>query len=282
MRSLKDWYVQIEKVNSSPTEYLAYLLDKRRHKGQKITPIKDALERTERLENDRLWFHSQMKRGGHIPSPAYSLMISFPFELSNEQWGKFNKLILEDFYSLVLDDKDNSHLTEEEKKSIKKSVTEKFVGVIHKGNHQHFMLPKIFRNPKIVLDLSKKRFMVNLKQMVDKHISSVSGHSKSAYIVADTQKKLSRSSAKLEKHENDIKDKISTDFVAMLDDLDNMIKVLKENKILVLAQSVEKKKETIKKYLLNQKTQKAENAYEKVVDKVKKETNLIPSIKPII
>lgn len=277
MRSLKSWYIQIERVSKSPQEYLYYMLDNRRHKGQVITPLGDVKNITKRLENDKTWFHQQMKRGGHIPSPAYSLMIAFPFSMEIEKWERFNELLLTRFYRRVLSDKDTKLPDGVNLDSLVLELMSKTVAVNHKGNHCHYMLPKILREPKHVFDYSVKRFQLFLKLEADKVIKEVNNISKDDYLVADTQKKLDKSSIKLEKQEQEVKEQLISPLLA---DIDKLIAIATQHNDTTTARALEKRKSTIEAQLKNGNTQRAE-AQLKSAEKDFKKAGLPSTPKPL-
>ena len=51
MAKLKEWYVQLERVKGTNIEYMNYLLDGRRHKGQEITPFGNVNKKVKALED---------------------------------------------------------------------------------------------------------------------------------------------------------------------------------------------------------------------------------------
>ena len=268
MRKLKDWYVQIEKVNSSPTEYLTYLLDGRRHKGQVIEPLGNVIAMTEALEDDKDWFHSTMIRGGHIPSPAYSLMISFPFKMPKDKWEQLNKIVLSQFYERVLLE---AHLEVKHKDDLLR----KTVAVIHKENHCHYMLPKILREPKTVLNYSYKRYSYLLKQLVDKTLREEFNISKNNYIVENKRAQLSHSSAKVEKIEKEAKDEaviIALEvFKPLLAEIEGFITYFKSQGIPTAP--LEKKLSTAKAQFKNHNTNRLSKTVKKLQNDITKTTN---------
>lgn len=251
MRALENWYVQIERVASTPTEYLAYMLDKRRHKGQTIEPLSNVHEQTASLEDDKDWFHSQMKRGGHIPSPAYSLLISFPFELEKDKWQELNDKILGDFYKAVLKEEADKKSIDINVEMISHQMKRRTVAITHKGNHCHYAMPKIIREPKLVLDLSKKRYSYLLKQLTDKYISELTEHSKQSYMIADSYETLSDLDVKLEKLNKIMMSEIVDDFDSTLELFANASKVLRGEGKTLFADNIDKKIGTMKTQLKN-------------------------------
>ena len=276
MKKLKDWYAQVEKVNSSPTEYLTYLLDGRRHKGQVIEPLGDVMATTEAFEDDKDWFHSQMTRGGHIPSPAYSLMISFPFKMPKDKWEQFNKIVLSQFYERVLLE---AHIEVKHKDELLRRT----VAVIHKNNHCHYMLPKILREPKTVLNYSYKRYSYLLKQLVDKTLREEFNISKNDYVVENKRAQLARSSAKIEKTETEANNEaviIALEvFKPLLEEIEGFITYFKSQGIPTAP--LEKKLSTAKAQFKNHNTDrlsKTVNKLQKDITKTTNNHNLSPSI----
>ena len=220
MRALKSWYVQLEKVNTSAYEYGSYMIDKRRHRGQVIEPLNDIRGLTASLENDKELWHTKMARGGHIPSPSYSLMISFPFILDKDDWIKFNEYILTKFFKYVSSDKLNQlNLTDEE---ISKMIL-RTPQVVHKGNHCHYQLPKILHEHNTVLDYSMKRFAINLKMMVNDATTELFGISKYDYMTDFTERKATESQRRWNKQD-------ATDLAldGIIDELERIIDVLED------------------------------------------------------
>jgi len=197
--ALKEWYVQLERVKGTNVEYMNYLLDGRRHNGQTITPNGDVIQKLKDLENTREEWHSNMKRGGHIPKASYSLLVSFPFDLNSEQWNDYNRDILYDFFELVLKEQVPNYDEE-----LIESLIDRTIMVTHKSNHTHFMLPKILNEEKVVLDFSKKKFNYGLKKIVNQKLEEKFNISKVDYEIIESKKKQDLSSINIERMENRI------------------------------------------------------------------------------
>jgi hypothetical protein len=196
-RPLKDWYVQLERLpkKSNPMLYLNYMLDGRRHRGQTLQPLEsDLYDRTQEMINDEDYWRSSLTRGGHTPSGAYSCLISFPFELSSAEWHHLTDKVLEDFYSATLDYK--LGLSIEEKSKALSELKRKTVGVIHRGNHIHLMMPRIVREPRVSLKYSRKPQASLLKMLVNEHLEAIRGINKSQYGVSSDYVKKTASEAR--------------------------------------------------------------------------------------
>ena len=197
--ALKEWYVQLERIKSNNIDYYVYLVDGRRHQDQTIKPIGNIYEQVKSLEKDREIWHMNMKRGGHIPSSSYSLLISFPFTLTSEQWNIYNREVLKEFFEVVLKVQVPNY-----DEALIESLINRTVMVTHKSDHTHFMLPKILNEEKVVLDFSKKKFSYALKHIVNKKLESNFNISKTDYEVEERKKKQKLSNINIEKMENNI------------------------------------------------------------------------------
>lgn len=261
MKTLKDWYVQLERVKGTNEEYLSYLLDGRRHKGQEITPFGDVTKKVENFASDRDFFRSGMTRGGHIPKSTYSMMISFPFEMEKEDWEKFNKSIMTQFYDYVFDDlgmdQDNS-----------KDFEKRTLIVGHKNNHCHFMLPKIMIEPRKSIDFSKKRYAHKMKQIVDLTLNEMFGISKTKYKLEDAKTKQKKTNNRIDKYKDRIDNEVKKDFEKVINDFEKILAAAGKKGI--DTKRTKKSLSTLKKQVENGNTKRAAKTKLKIEEEIKR------------
>ena len=205
-KTAKSWYVRLEKINTSNEEYLAYLLDKRRHKGQTITPLNDANELRylmDELEADKEYYKTTMKRGGHIPSSLYAGVLTLPtdIDLKPEIYKKICEDTFREFFIYALKNQKKNAIEEPTEAQIS-DLMKKTLLIQHKGNHVHFGLPKIIREPRMVIDYSFKRMAHNLKKIFEEKVFNHTKISRLKYEVKQAEEKQNQKNKRIDNFQN--------------------------------------------------------------------------------
>lgn len=193
-------------------EYLKYLLDKRRHKGQDITPYKNEEELKhlmEELEADTEFYRSSMKRGGHIPTSLYAGVLTLPtdIDLKPEIYKKICEDTFKEFYKYTLINQKKNAIKEPTEAQIS-DLMAKTLLVQHKGNHVHFGLPKIIREPRMVIDYSFKRMSHNLKRIFEEKVFNHTKISRVDYMFQEAEEKQNQRSKRADNKQKDINNQL--------------------------------------------------------------------------
>jgi len=201
-KTAKSWYVRLEKIKSTNEEYLAYLLDKRRHKGQPITAYKSNEELKHlmnELEADTEFYRSSMKRGGHIPTSLYAGVLTLPTDvnLKPEIYKKICEDTFREFFKYTLQNQKKNKIKEPTEAQID-GLMDKTLLVQHKGNHVHFGLPKIIREPRMVIDYSFKRMAHNLKRIFEEKVFNHTKISRFEYEIKQAEEKQNQKNKRIE------------------------------------------------------------------------------------
>jgi len=211
-KGIKSWYVRLEKVKTSNMEYLKYLLDKRRHKGQDITPYKNEEELKllmEELEADTDFYRSSMKRGGHIPTSLYAGVLTLPtdIDLKPEIYKKICEDTFREFFRYALINQKKNAIKEPTEAQID-DLMNKTLLVQHKGNHVHFGIPKIIREPRMVLNYSFKRMSHNLKRIFEEKVFNHTKISRVDYMFQEAEEKQNQRSKRADNKQKDINNQL--------------------------------------------------------------------------
>ena len=100
---IKNWYVEVAKIETSNEAYYAYLLDKRRHQSQSIDTLNGGLKSLINFERSLLKYKEQNKKAQKAKS-AHSMILTLPkgTELTNEVWDNVSKDTFKEFYEYLL------------------------------------------------------------------------------------------------------------------------------------------------------------------------------------
>ena len=221
MRKLKNWTITSKAVKHGQQgllNYNNYLEDIKRHKGQKLTRIspQNDLKYMLQSHNDFIvqnQLETKRHKGGRPANVGWSSQLSYPFDISEEDFRKLRMRITSDFYNYV-NITEKLNMTEEDILELIDST----ISVIHSGetvnNHIHMIFNKVMKkrtNNKIFkdtmklvsIDLTKKKYLYNLKIINDKAVEDILKINKADYTIKTTErpqkKRKTRIQIKMEK-----------------------------------------------------------------------------------
>jgi len=200
-RTLKSWYINFDKINTSNITYRKYLLSKSRHPGQSIVELSKS-DNVIKLDTDQTFYREdiQAKKKERKATNGREVVISLPEDITsswtNEDWKKLYMDCFKDLYSKILED--NYQELKIDKEFINNmviSLTSKIYAVKHKNNHIHCIVPTLYyngENNSCVFNrfISKKRYSQFMKKRVDKWMQDNKNISKNDYVINKNRNNL--------------------------------------------------------------------------------------------
>lgn len=255
MGILKNWTITAKGMKNGQNglfNYVNYLNDTNRHKGQKLTDISHdkALKNMLQSHNDfELEKQLEQKRhkGGRPSNVGWSAQLSYPFDITNEQFFQLKNRITYDFYNYV-NNIEKLGMTDNDIRELMDST----IGVIHSGetvnNHIHMIFNKVMpkkvkhllkttKIKKTSIDLTKKKYLYNLKLINDKAIEEILNINKADYVIKQNENETVKPQKK-RKTKIQIQNERYEQRMKHLDDRESDLK-LREDKIVQLRQRYE-------------------------------------------
>ncbi len=187
MKKLKNWTLTAESIKQEREgliRYHNYIMSEADHKGQTVIPLTDKgnLFRVA-LKSDRFNLARKLTKGGRPSNYGWSVAMSYPFDISNENLKTIYERVMRLFYEYV--DKEiglnmpNGH--------IQAVIMKEALAVIHRGggvhNHLHIVMPKHLTSfveagkgkTLVSVDLTKKKFLHRLKLINNQVVNEVVG-----------------------------------------------------------------------------------------------------------
>lgn len=212
MRQLKNWTITAKSVKNGAEgllNYVGYLSDTHRHTKQVLTTItdednlKNIMKKSSDFELDKKLLKRRHK-GGRPSNFGWSTVLSYPFEISNDDFKKVLFEVATNFYTYV-NSEENLNLKEDE---ILEQATKYIVAVIHQGekinNHIHIIFGKHFirrnkgifsdKTTNVSIDLTKKKYLHRLKIFNDEAVSNILHIDKVSYKIKSKTKQSKRQS----------------------------------------------------------------------------------------
>lgn len=252
----------IRKGREGAVAFGSYLLNQSEHIGQTILPLSSTknLFRIIRDAEAVNLLKQMTTGGGMIKNFAWSVELSYPFPLENDQLKEIYQKVMLRFFE-YLNQKSKLNLSSDE---IEQIVREKCFSVIHKDggvkNHLHIMTPTVFKGKSI--DFYAKRHAYALKMINNAVVNEVVGFHFLDYQIKSTIDHKKRVSKNQYKQQQKVREKTAE----MTQEVENLLKMLQEQQqayqehIKSTGQHIEeelKRLETAGRQLKNLNTQRA-------------------------
>ena len=279
-KKIKNWTVTaktLKKGEYGLIAYSSYLMSQRDHEGQEIKLLggRPNLYRMIREGHD---FNARRKlsKGGRPSNYAWSIALSYPFQVDNERMKHIYINVMSEFYQFVSDE-NGLDLSESNIQNLVKTET---LGAIHRGekinNHVHILVQKHFKPlrelegnaVRVSVDLSKKKYLHRLKLINNSVVHGLMGNEIIDYKIEDhqnrQQKRMNQRAAKRTKSIEEEHSDLLNDSEILLHRLNSAMSEYEKMKECGQdIEALEKRFATTKKQIENGNTKRAEATLEK-------------------